>query len=136
LIFKIGDYYLATKTTNMNFTIDESKPFDVTIREVLSSLENTENPTADDLVRILKGYQPMTSVRNDDSPEFKSLRNTLEAKGYIECQRSWWNGDRVLKSFTLNGIKFEVGNKFFSGAAMRNHLEWERKYENKRTNHY
>ena len=119
----------------MNFTIDESKPFDVTIREVHSSLENPENPTADDLVRILKGYQPMTSIRNDDSPEFKALRTQLESEGYINCERGWWNGDRVLKTFTLNGIKFEVGNKFFSGAAMHNHLEWERKYENQRTNY-
>jgi hypothetical protein len=119
----------------MNFTIDESKPFDVSIHEVISSLENPENPTADDLVRILKGYQPMISVRNDDSPEFKALRTRLESEGYLNCERGWWNGDRVLKSFTLNGIKFEVGNKFFSGAAMRNHLEWEREYENQRTNY-
>lgn len=119
----------------MNFTIDESKPFDVSIREVLSSLENPENPTADDLVRILKGYQPMISVRNDDSPEFKELRTQLESEGYIECQRNWWNGDRVLKPFTLNGVKFEVDGKFCCGAAMRNHLEWEREYENQRTNY-
>jgi hypothetical protein len=119
----------------MNFTIDESQPFDVTIREVHSSLKNPENPTADDLVRILKGYQPMTTIRNDDSPEFKALRNQLEAEGYIECQRNWWNGDRVLTPFTLNEIKFDIGNKFFSGAAMRNHLEWEREYENQRTNY-
>lgn len=120
----------------MIFTIDESKKFDVNIRSVHSYLENPENPTADDLIKILKGTHQITSMRNDDSPEFKALRNQLEAEGYIECQRNWWNGDYVLKPFTLNGVKFEVNSKFYCGGAMRSHLEWEREYENKRTNHY
>jgi len=119
----------------MNFTIDESKPFDVSIRSVHSYLENPENPTADDLIKILKGVYQSISIRHDDSPEFKSLRNQLEAESYITCERGWWNGDRVLKPFTLNGVKFEVDDKFCCGGAMRIHLEWEREYENKRTNH-
>jgi hypothetical protein len=119
----------------MHFTIDESKKFDVTIHSVYSYLENPENPTADDLIKILKGTHQYTSVFNEDSPEFKSLRNQLEAEGYIKCERSWLNGDRVLTPFTLNGVKFEVDGKFCCGGAMSSHLKWEREYENKRTNH-
>ena len=119
----------------MNFTIDESKKFDVTTRSVYSYLENPENPTADDLIMILKGVHQYVTVINEDSPEFKVLRNKLEAEGYIECQRNWLNGDRVLKPFTLNGVKFEVDGKFCCGAAMNYHLQFEREYENKRTNH-
>ena len=118
-----------------NFVIDEGKPFDVNIRSVHSYLENPENPTADDLIKILKGTHQVTSMSNEDSPEFKSLRNTLEAEGYIICWRGGWNGDRVLKPFTLNGVKFEVDGKFCCGAAMNYHLQFEREYENKRTNH-
>jgi hypothetical protein len=116
----------------MNFTIDESKRFDVTIRSVHSYLDDPENPTADDLIKILKGVYQSITISNDDSPEFKALRNQLESEGYIECQRSWWNGDCVLKPFTLNGVKFEVNGKFCCGAAMNGHLKFEREYENKR----
>ena len=116
----------------MNFTIDESKPFDVNIRCVHSYLENPENPTADDLIKILKGTHQVTSMSNEDSPEFKSLRNTLEAEGYIICWRGGWNGDLVIKPFTLNGVKFEVDDKFCCGGAMKYHLQFEREYENKR----
>jgi len=119
----------------MNFTIDESKPFDVSIHSVRSYLENPENPTANDLIKILKGTHQFTSIRNEDSPEFKALRNQLEAEGYITCERGWLNGDRVLKPFTLNGVKFKVNGKFCCGGAMNSHLKWEREYENKRTNH-
>jgi len=124
-----------------HFTIDESKPFDITIRTVHSNLmgllEDPANPTAEDLIKILKvGHQSITVVGNDDSPEFKALRNQLEVEGYIKCERGWWNGDCVLKPFTLNGVKFKVNDKFWCGAAMGGHLEWKREYENKRTNHY
>lgn len=118
-----------------NFVIDEGKPFDVNIRRVHTYLENPENPTADDLIKILKGTHQITTMSNDDSPDFKSLRNTLEAEGYIECQRNWWNGDRVIRPFTLNGVKFKVNDKFCCGGAMKYHLQFEREYENERTNH-
>ena len=105
-----------------NFTIDNTKSFDIVIREIHSSLENPENPTDNDLIKILKGYQPSIMIASDDSQEFKTLRNQLETEGYIKCERSWSNGDRVLKAFSLNGLKFHKGEKFFCGAAMKYYL--------------
>ena len=110
----------------MNFTLDESTNFNVVNRKVHSYLENPENPTADDLIKIIKGVHQSITYSNEDSPEFTALRNQLETEGYIKCQRGWSNGDRVLKPFTLNGIEFKINDKFFCGSAMQWHLEWER----------
>lgn len=53
-----------------------------------------------------------------DHPSFTRLRKHLAAKGYIETQRSWVNGDRVLRKFILNGVTFEPGDKFLSASPM------------------
>jgi hypothetical protein len=115
----------------MNFTLDESIPWDISIRQSWSTLDNPDNPTPDDLIKLLLQHHEITSIRNDDSPEFQALRNQLESLGYIKCERNWWNGDRVLQPFTLNGVPFDTGNKFCSGAAMQSHLKFEREYQNK-----
>jgi hypothetical protein len=115
----------------MNFTLDESIPWDISIRQSWSTLENPDNPTPDDLIKLLLQHHEITSVRNDDSPEFQTLRNQLEAQGYIECERNWWNGDRVLQPFALNGVPFRPDDKFCCGAAMQHHLKFEREYQNK-----
>jgi hypothetical protein len=115
----------------MNFTLDESIPWDISIRQSWSTLENPDNPTPDDMIKLLLQHHEITSVRNDDSPEFQTLRNQLEALGYIECERHWWNGDRVLQPFALNGVPFRPDDKFCSGAAMQHHLKFEREYQNK-----
>lgn len=59
-----------------------------------------------------------------DHPSFAALRNHLESRGFIEVERSFWNGDRVLVPFKLNGHLFEKGEKFPSGGAMKGHLKW------------
>jgi hypothetical protein len=46
-----------------------------------------------------------TSIGNEDHPEFAKLREKLGSEGYISIERGWWNGDRVLKPFYLNGNK-------------------------------
>jgi len=114
----------------VNFTLDESISWEVSIRQSWSTLENPDNPTPDDMILLLLQHHEITSVRNDDSPEFQALRNQLEADGYIECQRGWWNGDRVLRPFTLNDVAFATGDQFSCGAAMRFHLKFTREYEN------
>jgi hypothetical protein len=114
----------------MNFTLDESRPWDISITESYSTLDNPDDPTPDDIIKLLLQHHEITSVRNDDSPEFKALRNQLESEGYIECQRGWWNGDRVLKTFFLNGVRFDADDQFSSGAAMKLHLQFARKREN------
>lgn len=69
-------------------------------------------------------------VRSVDHPEFAKLRNLLEAKKLIETQRNWWNGDRVLKYFVLNGKIFHPDEQFPCAAAMRFNLEtYHRKFK-------
>lgn len=58
-----------------------------------------------------------------DHPTFARLRTYLEKKGYISTCRVSSNGDRTLKPFYLNDVKFNEGDRFFCGAAMHSHLE-------------
>jgi len=53
-----------------------------------------------------------------DHPSFTALREHLGARGYISIERRWWNGDRVLTPFKLNGMVFNVGDKFSSSSAL------------------
>ena len=84
--------------------------------------------TNEDLVKMLQGKGNRSVMGSDDSTEFKALRNQLEAEGYIQCQRSWWNGDRVLKRFYLNGVSFDPDDQFPSGGAMKLHLRSARRH--------
>jgi hypothetical protein len=113
----------------MNFKLDDSFAWDISIREEWSIHDNKPNLTPKELLEVIKGVGKSASISNDDHPDFKALRNQLEELGYIECERGWWNGDRVLKPFTLNDVAFEVHEKFPCGAAMQSHLRIQRKYE-------
>ena len=115
----------------MNFTLDESCICDVHIKEEYSVFKgkDPDSLTPDELMRILKGTDKITSVFSRDHPEFDRFREQLGNEGYIRIERGWWNGDRVLKPFTLNGVKFEVGEQFSSACAMKYHLEFARKYK-------
>ena len=110
------------------FTIDEQFICDVTVRVVHDFIKDRNNPTHDDLVKILKGYHKMESISSKDHDEFTKLREELGRLGYIEIQRGWWNGDRVLKSFKLNEWTFRKGYKFPSAAAMNNSIHCARKF--------
>lgn len=79
---------------------------------------------------VLSDGQEMhgTSMRYIDHPEFTKLREKLGKQGYIEIERGWHNGDRVLKPFYLNGLKFEKGDKFLSAIAMSVHMESKKFY--------
>jgi hypothetical protein len=114
----------------MNFTLDESYICDVHIKEEYSVFQgkDPDSLTPDEVLRILKGTDKITSVFSRDHPEFDRFREQLGVEGYIKIERGWWNGDRVLKPFTLNGVEFEVGEQFSSACAMKHHLEFARKY--------
>jgi len=45
-------------------------------------------------------------------PGFEHLRNHLDKTGYLSVQRSWINGDTVLRRFRLNGHWFEPSDQF------------------------
>lgn len=58
------------------------------------------------------------AIGSIDHPKFTELRDKLEKLGFIKTERSFWNGDRVLKSFKLNGMPFKPGERFFCACAM------------------
>ena len=110
------------------FFIEEAYITDVSIHKTWNTYANKENPTQDDLIAMLQGKGWCSSTGSEDHPEFAKLRNQLGELGYIKIERGWWNGDRVLKPFTLNSVEFKKGEQFSSAAAMKYHLEYRRKY--------
>jgi hypothetical protein len=113
------------------FKIDENSVCDIIIKKEWSMYANQKTLTNEELIKVIKGLDRCSSITNDDHPEFKALREKLGDLGYISIERGWWNGDRVLKPFTLNGAKFKKGDKFVSGAAMKWELEHRRKNHDK-----
>lgn len=111
----------------MNFTIDEEYLTDVIINKRYCTLSNPDNPTHEDLIKILRGRDYWTSTSSEDHPEFTKLRNDLEQKNYIRTNRNCWNGDVVLKSFNLNGYKFVKGYRFPCASAMGNSIKYSKK---------
>ena len=100
------------------FYIDLQYLVDTPVHTVISTLENPADPTPDDLIKILKGTHAIHMFGNKDHDEFTRLRNQLEQLGYISTQRTYWNGDRVLKSFKLNGWIIRKGSNFPCAAAL------------------
>jgi len=115
----------------MDFTLDESYICDVPDIRIFSIYkgQDPDSLTSDELMRIIKGTDKITSVGTKDHPEFDRFREQLGTEGYIRIERGWWNGDRVLKPFVLNGVEFKVGEQFSSACAMKHHLEFARKYK-------
>ena len=109
------------------FFIDEQYVTDVHVRTVTSTLSNPDDPTPEDLIKILRGQHEMISLSNKDHDEFTKLRNQLEELGYIKTERGWWNGDRVIKGFKLNGFPLKKGERFYCAAAMQGSFKLARK---------
>ena len=111
------------------FTIDESYICDVTVITEQDFIKDRNNPTHEDLIKILKREDKgFRSISHKDHDEFTKLREELGRSGYIEIQRGWKNGDRVLKSFKLNEWIFRKGHKFCSALAMSNSIHCARKF--------
>ena len=53
-----------------------------------------------------------------DHPSFTEIRELLGRKGYIEIERNWSNGDRVLRPFYINRYRFNEGDKFCCAGAL------------------
>jgi hypothetical protein len=110
------------------FYIDEQYITDVMVREEHDLVKDRANPTNDDLVLMLKGWDKSVMVYTKDHDEFTKLRNQLEELGYIVTERKWWNGDYVLRSFKLNGWTFRKDQKFPCAAAIQNSMACARKF--------
>ena len=110
------------------FTIDEEYLTSVSVRTEKTMLENPSNPTNEDLIKILKGWDKIVTIGTKDHDEFTKLREYLGENGYIRIERGWWNGDRVLKPFKLNGFNFKKGDKFASAGAMGGSIKCAKKF--------
>ena len=113
------------------FAIDPAYVTEVSVRTDYPFQPPADKATDEDIIRALKHRGGTYSIQSVDHPEFMALRDRLEAEGYIRTERQWWNGDRVLKRFRLNGVLFRPGEQFSSAAAMKWHLEWELKRQRK-----
>jgi hypothetical protein len=101
------------------FTIDPAYLTSVTIhKEWNTYTQNGRVPTAEELLLILRGEGARRITHTEDHPEFTRLREQLGQEGYIQIERGWWNGDRVLKPFSLNGYTFKVDEQFSSADAL------------------
>jgi hypothetical protein len=112
----------------MYYTIDEQYICDVTVRTEHDFIKDRNNPTHEDIIKILKGYDKSVSISNKDHDEFTKLRDQLEEQGYIKTVRNSWNGDTVLKPFYLNGWRFKKNHRFPCAAALKNSISCARKY--------
>ena len=118
------------------FTIDEKFLCSVIVRTEHDLIKDRDNPTDEELIKILKGWDKMVSTGSKDHDEFTKLRNQLEELGYIKTERSWWNGDRVLKPFKLNEWTLRKGQTFMSASALKNTIDWARKAGRKTIHFY
>lgn len=118
------------------FFIADQYITDVTVRTEHDFIKDRKNLTHEDLIKILKGYDKSISISNKDHDEFTKLRNQLEELGYIKTEQGWWNGDRVLKSFKLNGWTMRKGHKFPCAAALRNSIDCAKKFGWKSISNY
>lgn len=103
----------------MKFTIDENSLTSVTevSHTSLFSDKSSDELSGEDLITLIK-TPTVKWTSAVDHPEFAELRNRLESDGYIECARSYWNGDRVLKPFYLNEWRFHKNDRFPCAAAL------------------
>ena len=102
--------------------------FTIDIEYCTSVMKHKEFPLAESeeeqIIYALKyGSARGSSTWSEDHPEFTKLREQLGSEGFIEIQRGWWNGDRVINPFVLNDKKFKKGAKFCCSDAIRNDLE-------------
>ena len=113
----------------MDFTIDPDYLCSKTIhKEWNTYTQNGREPTPEEMLLILQGKGKCGMTSSEDHPEFARLREHLGTQGYIKIERGWWNGDRVLKPFTLNGRKFKPGAQFSCGAAIGTHFAFQAKH--------
>lgn len=107
------------------FTLDERFMCDVPYKRVLNATPIESNQ---DLLDAIKQTNVMIVSGADPHPEFERFRCQLETEGYIEVERGWHNGDRVLKPFRLNGFLFKRGSKFPCAPAMGISIQVARKH--------
>lgn len=114
--------------TLASFKLDESAMVDQIISETVNPYAGRDDLTDEELLKAIAGRGIYTTTYSRDHPDFTALRELLGEQGYIRIERGWWNGDRVLKPFLLNGVEFHQGGKFPCASAMQHHIEWKRNH--------
>lgn len=120
--------------TLKNFEIDEEYLTQVVVHEEMKFTNFTPmgSMTQDQIDAMNEMMdKPVKVTRWIDHPEFTKLREQLEVEGYIKIQRSWWNGDRVLRSFKVNGIALRKGGTFYCASALGNSISVARSMKRK-----
>ncbi len=85
--------------------------------------------TVDSSIILSDGFTMEGKIQGStDHPEFTKLRNNLEKLGYIKTERTYWNGDRVLKPFSINGMKLDKGQQFCCASALGNQISVRKIY--------
>lgn len=108
------------------FTVPEEYLTDVSKTSVRYKYDTTKELTNEQLVDILvNGNILSTTLWHECHPKFTEFRELLEKEGYIKIERSWSNGDRVLKPFKLNNKTFKKNEQFPCAAAMKGHLKYK-----------
>lgn len=104
----------------MKFYIDIAYATDVVVKTDHYIKQRNDESSEDFLVRKLRDNNiVMSSTKMIDHPKFTELREQLGQDGLISIERNCWNGDKVLKPFYLNDIKFNKGDTFRCAAAMK-----------------
>ena len=98
----------------IKFYIDPKYAISVS-EEIIVYKQESDSVT---LFDIIKDPVLFKSVVAKDHPKFVMLRNKLSELGYILTEDRWNNGDRVIKPFILNGLKFKKGETFPCAAAL------------------
>lgn len=102
----------------MNFIIDPEYLTSVTV-VTDRSIEMSEE---EHIIMRLKGHK-FQSITSIDHPKFTELREELGRRGFIYIERRWWNGDMVIKQFTLNDYLFKEDDKFLCAGALASVLK-------------
>jgi hypothetical protein len=112
----------------MNFNIDPKFLTSITIYKEYNKLEDPKNPTKNDLILMMKNQHYWSTFYSEDTPEFSKLRSELKELGFIKVENRWWNGDQVLKTFYLNGARFDKEEQFPCASAMKYTIESKFKF--------
>lgn len=111
------------------FYIDEAYLTDVTVvKEGNRYTDNGRVPTPEETLELLKGKGAWRLTGHEDHPEFAKLREELGRLGYIDIERSWNNGDRVVRPFKLNGRILSRGTQFSCAVAMGCHIRFRQSH--------
>jgi hypothetical protein len=118
------------------FFIDPEYLTDMHVTSYYKKYQDRDHLTHDELIDALKNSSESMIFSTKDPPEFTHLREQLEREGFIRVEHCWSNGDRVLKPFRLNGVKFKRHEQFGCAAAMKHHLEFEQQRQQKKGGEY